>query len=260
MSSDSSGVYEQFNDFDQEAERLRSFELPTQVSIDAIGDIRPGMSVLDIGSGPNPNLGLSIEERGGLYIAFDQNKEFIEEQRARGALSVRGDALQLPFHDEVFDVTHTRFVLAHLSEAGRRQAVEEAHGVTKPGGRTVLIDYDWGGLAGSDVFRRWKAFTFEHVKLFDPFYGKKSYHEIFKILGNGVTLGEVRFMLNRQYDYRPAIALREVTVKTLQAQGEDETVIEEANRIFDDIEQEANQPDPPGFYMPDIVAIVARKH
>lgn len=69
----------------QESERLSSFDLPNQVSISTVGDIQPGTTLLDVGSGSSTVLGSHIREHGGTYTALDKNKSFLDLQKANDA-------------------------------------------------------------------------------------------------------------------------------------------------------------------------------
>lgn len=52
-----------------------------------------------------------------------------------------GDARNLPFDDDTFDVVVSNFVLHNISgHGGRREAIREVDRVLKPGGRLVLVD------------------------------------------------------------------------------------------------------------------------
>lgn len=51
-----------------------------------------------------------------------------------------GDARQLPFPDERFDVITSSFMLHHINGAGREQAISEMARVLKPGGRLVIVE------------------------------------------------------------------------------------------------------------------------
>jgi SAM-dependent methyltransferase len=54
----------------------------------------------------------------------------------------QGDATALPFADAAFDAARSERLFLHLSHPER--AVAEMVRVTRPGGRVVLMDTDWG--------------------------------------------------------------------------------------------------------------------
>ena len=51
-----------------------------------------------------------------------------------------GDARQLPFPDESFDMVTSSFMLHHINSAGQREAVSEMARVLKSGGRLVIVE------------------------------------------------------------------------------------------------------------------------
>src|SRR5579875_1686296 len=81
MSADPSNIYEAGQGFNEEQERLASFGLPTQVSVNVIGPIAPGARFLDIGAGPNTDLFKYVQSQGGSYVALDKNGDFLQQQK-----------------------------------------------------------------------------------------------------------------------------------------------------------------------------------
>lgn len=65
----------------------------------------------------------------------------VEQARTSGLRNIvfqRGEALALPYPDDIFDLVVTRLSLHHMSDP--RQAVTEMVRVCRPGGRVVLAD------------------------------------------------------------------------------------------------------------------------
>lgn len=113
--------------------------------------LRPGMSVLDVGSGPG-TLTFDIADRvaPGLVVGVDRSAGIVEHARQaalrRGALNVEfaeGDAYALGYPDATFDVVHAHQVLQHVSDPVA--VLREFRRVTRPGGLVVARDVDWGG-------------------------------------------------------------------------------------------------------------------
>ena len=77
MPSNPANIYEAGVSLGCESARLRNFDIPTEVSLEAMGEINSGDVVLDIGAGSNISLGEVVRDKGGEYIAFDRNEFFL---------------------------------------------------------------------------------------------------------------------------------------------------------------------------------------
>lgn len=113
--------------------------------------LQPGMTVLDVGSGPG-TLTFDIAERvaPGRVVGVDRSAAIVAHAREaaerRGARTVEfdeGDAYALDFADGTFDVVHAHQVLQHVSDPVA--VLREFRRVTRPGGVVVARDVDWGG-------------------------------------------------------------------------------------------------------------------
>ena len=111
----------------------------------------PGMTVLDVGSGPG-TLTFDIAERvaPGRVVGVDQSDGIVAHARAaaqrHAAPNVEfevGDAYALDFPDGTFDVVRAHQVLQHVSDPVA--VLHEFRRVTRPGGLVVARDVDWGG-------------------------------------------------------------------------------------------------------------------
>lgn len=114
--------------------------------------IAAGASVLDVGCGPatdTPALAALVGPRGHV-AGVDQDAAMVAEADRRAAdagLAGRvehrvGDATALPFADGRFDAVRCERLFQHLADPG--QALREMMRVTRPGGRVVVMDTDWG--------------------------------------------------------------------------------------------------------------------
>jgi ubiquinone/menaquinone biosynthesis C-methylase UbiE len=121
--------------------------------------LQPGGSVLDVGCGLGRDAEIILGAVGaaGRVVGIDPNQDLvakaIERTRAtfpRPEFRV-GDVLALEFADNAFDACRTDRVLQHLHDPAR--AVVEMVRVTRPGGRTSVLDVDWHTLAiaGGDI-------------------------------------------------------------------------------------------------------------
>jgi len=114
--------------------------------------LAPGAAVLDVGCGPGTDTLPLAEIVGpaGTVDGIDHDAAMVAEADCRASEAgvadrVRhrqGDAYALPFDDGAFDAVRTERLFLHLAEPER--AVAEMVRVTRPGGRVVLMDTDWG--------------------------------------------------------------------------------------------------------------------
>lgn len=118
-----------------------------------LSELRSGMSVLDVGSGPGTiTLDLADVVAPGLVVGVENAsaplKVAEDAARARGVANIRfqaGDALALPFEDDTFDVVHAHQVLQHLTDPVR--ALREMARVCRPGGWVAARDADYAAMA-----------------------------------------------------------------------------------------------------------------
>ncbi|WP_295120875.1 methyltransferase domain-containing protein [uncultured Leifsonia sp.] len=119
--------------------------------------LRPGMRVLDVGSGPG-TLTFDIAERvaPGPVVGVDRSAGIVaharEAAQRRGAANVtfaEGDAYALDYPRGTFDVVHAHQMLQHVSDPVA--VLREFGRVTRPGGMVVARDVDWGGTIWAPV-------------------------------------------------------------------------------------------------------------
>lgn len=99
--------------------------------------IRLGHRVLDVCAGTGASLAAVREAigPGGAAVGVDFTMAMLE--RAEGA-RVLGDALRLPFGDEVFDAAVSAFALRDLAD--QRRCIAEMVRVTSPGGGVAILE------------------------------------------------------------------------------------------------------------------------
>ena len=101
---------------------------------------QPGMAILDIAAGPGSS-SEPLFKAGADVTSLDFSEGMLAQGRkARPYLKfVKGDALNLPFVENTFDVTTISFGLRNTNDYQR--ALREALRVTKPGGRMVIVEF-----------------------------------------------------------------------------------------------------------------------
>lgn len=112
--------------------------------------LRPGEKAVDIGSGKGSEVITFAEAVGptGLAVGVEPDPHLLAaaERRAAEARSTAtfhsGDAYGVPFGPETFDAVLCERVFQHLTAPAR--AAREIARVLRPGGRTVVMDADWG--------------------------------------------------------------------------------------------------------------------
>jgi ubiquinone/menaquinone biosynthesis C-methylase UbiE len=117
-----------------------------------LGDLEPGMSVVDVGCGPGTiTVGLATAVAPGSVLGVDRNGEQLAGARARaaqlGLTNVRfaeGSCYQLPLDDNSVDLAFSHALLEHLSEPVR--ALAEMRRALRSGGLAAVCSPDWGGF------------------------------------------------------------------------------------------------------------------
>jgi ubiquinone/menaquinone biosynthesis C-methylase UbiE len=138
----------------------------------AFMDLQPGQSLLDAGCGTGDDL-LAIHQvlQGQIELTgVDMDATTLEAARKRAESAGanvafhQGDLGKLPFSDACFDVVRSDRVFQHLTDP--MGVLNEMIRVTRPGGRIVAIDVDWGTLVldhpQTEFTDRLTAFSRDH--------------------------------------------------------------------------------------------------
>ncbi|MEK6953925.1 MAG: class I SAM-dependent methyltransferase [Candidatus Micrarchaeota archaeon] len=144
-------------------------------------EAKKGSRVLEVGCGNGKHLSALLDKGFDVYgVDISPSAIKLAKERAElsgeGAILTIGDATQLHFEDNFFDVVFLFHILGHLSEKERELAIKEAFRVLKKGGKCYfrefhITDYRFGkGIeVESNTFRKgtnvWvHYFTEEEVK------------------------------------------------------------------------------------------------
>ena len=114
--------------------------------------LRPGMRILDIGCGPGSiSMGFAQRVQPGKVIGIDNAGAALtaaragaDQQNISNVSFQVGDAYDLSFSDDSFDVVHAHQVLQHLTDPVA--ALREMRRVCKPGGLVAIRDSDYDAL------------------------------------------------------------------------------------------------------------------
>ena len=142
------------NEYQRLRDQALMWQRATEEVLDRI-DLRPGMSCLDVGSGPGSVMRLMADRVGpqgrvtGIEIDGRLGSQALADLRAQGGAAfelMEANVLEL---DTVpgapFDLTFCRLLLMHLQEPV--MALEKMYLWTKPGGTVVAQEFDFGAIA-----------------------------------------------------------------------------------------------------------------
>lgn len=143
---------------DEEYQRLRSqaamWRGATETLLDRIG-LKPGMSCLDVGSGPGMVMRLMADRVGpegsvtGIEIDGRLGRQALADLKAEGGADFHQIEADVLAADTVpgapFDLTYCRLFLMHMQEPVA--ALEKMHAWTKPAGVVAAQEFDFGAIA-----------------------------------------------------------------------------------------------------------------
>jgi demethylmenaquinone methyltransferase/2-methoxy-6-polyprenyl-1,4-benzoquinol methylase len=131
---------------------------------------RPGLRALDLCCGTG-DVAFALAGQGSEVTGLDFSEPMIGVARKRCAGRVsgnpqflHGDAQQIPFPDQSFDIVTVSYGLRNL--ASWERGLSEMWRVAKPGGRLLVLDF------GKPDNAAWRALYFAYLRTFVPIFGK----------------------------------------------------------------------------------------
>src|SRR5438093_279823 len=132
----------------------------------ALADLRPGETVLDLGSGGGIDVLLSAKRVGptGFAYGLDMTDEMLAlaernktEAGAENVRFLRGQIEEIPLPDNTVDVVISNCVINLSSDKGK--VLREAYRVLKPGGRFAVSDVVTQGELPADLRQDMEAWV-----------------------------------------------------------------------------------------------------
>ena len=136
--------------------------------------VAPGAPALDLCCGTG-DIAFALAQRGAEVTGLDFSPQMLEVAKARSQKSearsqkpqlvkfMQGDAQQLPFAENSFDIVTVGYGLRNLTSWQR--GLEEMHRVARPGARLIVLDF------GKPENPLWRAIYFTHLKMSVPLIG-----------------------------------------------------------------------------------------
>ena len=131
--------------------------------------VSPGTRALDLCCGTG-DIAFALAQRGADVTGLDFSPQMLEVAAARHLKShisnlkfQQGDAQQLPFAENSFDIVTVGYGLRNLTNWER--GLEEMRRVARPGARLIVLDF------GKPANALWRAVYFAHLKMSVPLIG-----------------------------------------------------------------------------------------
>ncbi len=122
--------------YDKKEKYLDSFEQKLLLPLVAAP---AGKAILDVGAGTG-RVSVALAALGARVTALDVSEAMLKVLRKKNSLikAVVGDAENLPFLHESFDIVVAAFLVVHLNDP--TQFFDEAYRVLKPGGQLIITN------------------------------------------------------------------------------------------------------------------------
>ena len=146
---------------------LQSFWLHRQWKRQLVDFAAPkaGERALDVCCGTG-DIAAELEQRGAKVLGLDFSAEMLAvgARKHSKPLWIQGDAQQLPFPDQCFDIVTVGYGLRNL--ASWQRGISEMRRVAKPNGRLLILDF------GKPPNALWRALYFAYLRLAVPVHGQ----------------------------------------------------------------------------------------
>ena len=134
--------------------------------------VTPGISALDLCCGTG-DIAFALAQRGAQATGLDFSPQMLQvaadrqkttpQSAIRNPQFLQGDAQQLPFPENAFDIVTIGYGLRNLTSWER--GVDEMYRVAKPGARLIVLDF------GKPPNALWRTIYFTHLQLSVPLIG-----------------------------------------------------------------------------------------
>jgi demethylmenaquinone methyltransferase/2-methoxy-6-polyprenyl-1,4-benzoquinol methylase len=135
----------------------------------ALAAAAPGTRALDLCCGTG-DIAFALARRGAETTGLDFSEKMLEVAAARHFKSsisnltfIQGDAQQIPFPDNSFDIVTVGYGLRNL--ASWERGLDEMFRVARPGARLIVLDF------GKPQNTLWRSLYFTHLKISVPLIG-----------------------------------------------------------------------------------------
>ena len=98
-----------------------------------------------------------------LEVAAERNKSPDPKNKVQNPTFIQGDAQEIPFPENSFDIVTVGYGLRNLTSWER--GLDEMHRVAKPGARLIVLDF------GKPANALWRALYFTHLRCSVPLIG-----------------------------------------------------------------------------------------
>jgi demethylmenaquinone methyltransferase/2-methoxy-6-polyprenyl-1,4-benzoquinol methylase len=134
-----------------------------------LAQVKTGSPALDLCCGTG-DISFALAQRGATATGLDFSAQMLEvaalrhlKSRVSNLKFLQGDAQQLPFGENTFDIVTVGYGLRNL--ASWQRGLEEMLRVARPGGRIIVLDF------GKPANPIWRTIYFTHLRLSVPLIG-----------------------------------------------------------------------------------------